>query len=208
MCHSCHRHSETKQRVARRYWLSCPTPPAQLARDRSAAEGLDASESAALESSESLLALISAARAGDRRDAQRHSFHAVQRVAPWRGIAKPTETDFQLVWCHDLSTSSISFYWSTAPDFEQVIVRAGIAKRNDSVARTRLVLQSASCGDGAVFDLLPIRPPPAELVPGRSGIAPHIGADWRNRRNRLLRLSAGPHQLFVENSGTSYARLF
>ena len=42
--------------------------------------------------------------------------------APWQGIAKPKETDFQLVWCHDLSTAGISFYWSTAPDFEQIIV--------------------------------------------------------------------------------------
>jgi hypothetical protein len=34
----------------------------------------------------------------------------------------PTDADFHLVRCHDLSTSGISFYWPTSPNFDQVIV--------------------------------------------------------------------------------------
>jgi hypothetical protein len=70
----------------------------------------------------SLVALMGGSDSAERRESQRHSFPAVQRVAPCRGTAVPTEADFHLVRCHDLSTSGISFYWPTSPNFDQVIV--------------------------------------------------------------------------------------
>ena len=70
----------------------------------------------------SLVALMGGPDSAERRESQRHSFPAVQRVAPCRGTAVPTDADFHLVRCHDLSTSGISFYWPTSPNFDQVIV--------------------------------------------------------------------------------------
>jgi hypothetical protein len=59
----------------------------------------------------------------DRRRSERHSFPATQRVVPCgRNGAATVDADFQLVRCHDLSTSGISFYWPTAPKFDHVIV--------------------------------------------------------------------------------------
>ncbi|HEX4146345.1 MAG TPA: PilZ domain-containing protein [Pirellulales bacterium] len=88
-------------------------PPATVSPDASA------SDSGEPHDAPSLVALISAT---ERRESQRHAFPAVQRVAPCRGTAVPTDNDFHLVRCHDLSTSGISFYWPTSPDFDQVIV--------------------------------------------------------------------------------------
>jgi hypothetical protein len=97
--------------------------PAQNLEDRPAkSPDAPASVSSEPQTPESLVSLIGATDAGDRRESERHSFPAVQRIAPCRGTAVPTEADFQLVRCHDLSTSGISFYWPTAPNFDQVIV--------------------------------------------------------------------------------------
>jgi hypothetical protein len=71
---------------------------------------------------DSLVTLIGESGAADRRNTARHAFPTVQRVAPCRGTAVPTDADFHLVRCHDLSTSGISFYWPSSPDFDQVIV--------------------------------------------------------------------------------------
>ena len=47
----------------------------------------------------------------------------MQRIAPCgKNGAAAIDEDFQLVRCHDLSTSGISFYWPTAPNFDHVIV--------------------------------------------------------------------------------------
>ena len=96
--------------------------PAQNLNERSATRMPDASVSTEQQTADSLVALMSAADPGERRESERHSFPAVQRVAPCRGTAVPTEADFHLVRCHDLSTSGISFYWPTSPNFDQVIV--------------------------------------------------------------------------------------
>ncbi|HEY1786070.1 MAG TPA: PilZ domain-containing protein [Pirellulales bacterium] len=82
----------------------------------------DATSTPAQTETASLVALMSATESADRRESQRHSFPAVQRVAACRGTAVPTDADFHLVRCHDLSTSGISFYWPEPPNFDQVIV--------------------------------------------------------------------------------------
>ena len=97
---------------------SSPAPPVD---QRSATQSPEA-QAAGEPQPASLVALISADDSAERRESKRHSFPAVQRVAPCRGTAVPTEADFHLVRCHDLSTSGISFYWPTAPNFDQVIV--------------------------------------------------------------------------------------
>jgi PilZ domain len=98
--------------------------PAQDVNQQSATALSVAPESlpAETQTAASLVALMGGSDNADRRESQRHSFPAVQRVAPCRGTAVPTEADFHLVRCHDLSTSGISFYWPTSPNFDQVIV--------------------------------------------------------------------------------------
>ncbi|HEX4145727.1 MAG TPA: hypothetical protein VHY91_19635 [Pirellulales bacterium] len=99
-------------------------PTAQTPREGSAATAFKVPPSALprSQSFESLLELFSAGGDLAGREPRRHPFHAIARVAPCRGTMPPTDNDFQLVWCHDLSTSGISFYWSTRPDFDQVVV--------------------------------------------------------------------------------------
>ncbi len=67
---------------------------------------------------------VIAATEQERRSAsERHSFPAMQRVAPCgKNGAVADDEDFSLVRCHDLSTSGISFYWPTPPKFDHVIV--------------------------------------------------------------------------------------
>jgi hypothetical protein len=109
--------------------------PAQNRRERSATESPAAPESVSpeLESSEGLLALLGGNDSGDRRETERHSFPAVQRIAPCRGATVPTESDFHLVRCHNLSTLGIAFYWPTAPIFDQVIVALALPQGTSRV---------------------------------------------------------------------------
>ena len=103
--------------------------PAQNLRERSATESPGASfVSLELEMPDSLVALLGDAVFGDRRETERHAFPAVQRIAPCRGAAVPTESDFHLVRCHNLSTLGIAFYWPTMPIFDQVIVALALPR--------------------------------------------------------------------------------
>jgi hypothetical protein len=99
-------------------------PFSQNPAEPTATQSPDAPRSVApqLTSTDRLVALLSATGGGDRRESQRYSFPVVAGAAPCWGAAAPTEADFQVVCCHNLSTLGISFYWPTVPNFDQVIV--------------------------------------------------------------------------------------
>jgi hypothetical protein len=99
-------------------------PTGQNVRDRSTSNPAAAADSATMDPNAQLDSLmpVMAAIDTDRRQSERHSFPAVQRVQPCGRNGMPLDGDFQLVRCHDLSTSGISFYWPTAPNFDHVIV--------------------------------------------------------------------------------------
>jgi hypothetical protein len=85
---------------------------------------------------------VMAATESDRRRAERHSFPAMQRIAPCgKNGALSVEEDFQLVRCHDLSTSGISFYWPTSPKFDHVIVALASQK-----GTTKVLAHVVFCG--------------------------------------------------------------
>lgn len=121
--------------------------PAQNLRERSATESPDAPAPASLELeiSYSLATLLGGNDSGDRRETERHSFPALQRVAPCRGAAVPTEADFHLVRCHNLSTLGIAFYWPTMPTFDQVIVALALPQGTTRV-KARVIFHCPPAG--------------------------------------------------------------
>jgi len=60
-----------------------------------------------------------------RPRAQRHQYPAIQWIAPYYGTALPAREHFHQVRCQDLSTSGLSFYWPSVPDFQHLLVRLG-----------------------------------------------------------------------------------
>jgi hypothetical protein len=93
------------------------------------------------EALDSLMPVLSATDP-DRRRSERHSFPATQRVAPCgKNGAMAVDEDFQVVRCHDLSTSGISFYWPTTPKFDHVIVALASPK-----GTTRVLANVVFCG--------------------------------------------------------------
>ena len=60
----------------------------------------------------------------ERRKSPRQSFPIQQLMAPFYR-KMPKADQFVPVSCRDLSTSGVSFYWPTAPDFGKAIVGLG-----------------------------------------------------------------------------------
>jgi hypothetical protein len=62
----------------------------------------------------------------DRRQFRRCPFQKEQLVAAYDGNNFPTPGKFKSVLCHDISSSGISFYLDTLPQFQLVVVALGI----------------------------------------------------------------------------------
>jgi hypothetical protein len=61
----------------------------------------------------------------ERRAAERHTFSATERIAPYRGGRFPDEGEFVEVRCHDLSQTGFSFFLPAPPDFKSLVVAFG-----------------------------------------------------------------------------------
>jgi diguanylate cyclase (GGDEF)-like protein len=59
---------------------------------------------------------------GDRRMQPRHSFARVQRIAPYVAGRAPAAEDFHDVQCRDLSSSGISFWMRSPPEFSSLVL--------------------------------------------------------------------------------------
>jgi len=58
----------------------------------------------------------------DRRKSSRWTYECVQRIAVFDGVNLPPIESFHLVRCMDLSTSGMSYYSLTKPDYRQVVL--------------------------------------------------------------------------------------
>ncbi len=80
----------------------------------------------------------------ERRRAARHGFRTIQRIALWRTLDFPAESDFFDVQCHDISQSGFSFLLPIKPDFVEVVaelrMREAVIYLRAKVAHAREVL--------------------------------------------------------------------
>lgn len=61
----------------------------------------------------------------ERRQERRQLFLSSQRIAPRRRAGVPDESEFVEVPCHDLSREGFSFFLSSPPDFDSLVVALG-----------------------------------------------------------------------------------
>ncbi len=61
----------------------------------------------------------------ERRQAERHPYECIQRIAACEGETVPDAAEFHEVQCHDISTSGISFFYPTEPNFNRVVIELG-----------------------------------------------------------------------------------
>ena len=76
----------------------------------------------------------------ERRRTKRFVYGVVQSMAPYDGTNLPKKAAFRQVYCHDLSTTGLSFLSPTQPDFEYVVVALGKSPR-----LTHVTAQVANC---------------------------------------------------------------
>jgi len=61
----------------------------------------------------------------ERRDGPRHDYRHVQLIAPYDGETLPTQAEFRLMPCQDISTNGLSFLVSERPGHSCFVVALG-----------------------------------------------------------------------------------
>jgi hypothetical protein len=91
---------------------------------------------------------------GERRGEQRHTYDALQKVAPYDGRWFPASAEFVDVQCHDLTRAGFSFLLTRRPAFKSIVASfRGLDKTLYFEAEVVQVTRALVCPDGEV-DLL------------------------------------------------------
>jgi hypothetical protein len=86
-----------------------------------------------------------------RHRSPRHPYNTAQWVAPCFGHTPPERHEFRQVRCRDISTSGISFYWPTPPDYDRVVVRLGAGPNAIEVTARVVRFEPVDGGSGAAY---------------------------------------------------------
>ena len=79
---------------------------------------------------------------GERREQPRTRYDCVQLIAPYDGLALPSQADFRRAYCRDLASGGFSFFAEQPPETDKLVVALGPVPFNFFIADVVRVKQA------------------------------------------------------------------
>lgn len=91
------------------------------------------------------------ARRLETRSGPRRAYHCAQLLAPLKANHPPSQTDFQLVQCRDISPSGFAYVTEVRPTHERLVVALGLAPFSFFVAEIVRLDKADDTGSGKLL---------------------------------------------------------